>query len=279
MSVRIDRFSTSVAELIMDRPEAMNALSTEQARAIALACAEIAGDPALVVVVLSSAVPKAFCVGADLKERGRFSDDELRAQRPVMRDAFGAVLDLPIPTIAAVDGYALGGGCELALSCDLIVASERAVFGLPEVGLGLIPGGGGTQLLPRRLGLNAAADLIFTGRQVDASEAFRLGLADRLVPADARTAALDLAADIAAKSPVGLRAAKRALRRGLDVDLVSGLVIENQSWEEAAFSTDRKEGIAAFNERRPAVWPSANSGRERSEHQPHRRGGSVDRSG
>jgi enoyl-CoA hydratase/carnithine racemase len=258
VSVRIERFSSSVAELIMDRPEALNALSTDQARAIALACAEIAGDPALVVVVLSSAVPKAFCVGADLKERGRFGDDELRAQRPVMQDAFGAVLDLPIPTIAAVDGYALGGGCELALSCDLIVASERAVFGLPEVGLGLIPGGGGTQLLPRRIGLNAAADLIFTGRQVEASEAFRLGLADRLVPADAaRTAALELAADIATKSPVGLRAAKRALRRGFDVDLVSGLVIENQSWEEAAFSADRKEGIAAFNERRPAAWPSA----------------------
>ena len=258
----------------------MNALSTEQARAIALACAELADDPTLVVVVLSSAVPKAFCVGADLKERGRFSDDDLRAQRPVMQDAFGAVLDLPIPTIAAVEGYALGGGCELALSCDLIVASERAVFGLPEVGLGLIPGGGGTQLLPRRIGLNAAADLIFTGRQVEASEAFRLGLADRLVPAaEARTAALEVAADIAAKSPVGLRAAKQALRRGFDVDLGSGLVIENQSWEEAAFSADRKEGIAAFNERRPAAWPSANSGHERSEHQPHRRGGSMDRSG
>jgi enoyl-CoA hydratase/carnithine racemase len=213
-------------------------------------------------VVLSSAVPKAFCVGADLKERGRFSDDELRGQRPVLQAAFGAVLDLPIPTIAAVDGYALGGGCELALSCDLIVASERAVFGLPEVGLGLIPGGGGTQLLPRRIGLNTAADLIFTGRQVDAWEALRLGLADRLVPADvSRKAALDLAVEIATKSPVALRAAKHALRRGFDVDLVSGLVIENQSWEEAAFSADRKEGIAAFNERRPAAWPSVSRDR------------------
>jgi enoyl-CoA hydratase/carnithine racemase len=278
MSVRIDRPSTSVAELIMDRPEAMNALSTEQARAIALACAELADDPALVVVVLTSAVPKAFCVGADLKERARFSEDELRAQRPVLQDAFGAVLDLPIPTIAAVDGYALGGGCELALSCDLIVASERAVFGLPEVGLGLIPGGGGTQLLPRRIGLNGAADLIFTGRHIDAWEALRLGLADRLVAADAaRTAALELAAEIAAKSPVALRAAKRALRRGFDVDLVSGLVIENQSWEEAAFSADRKEGIAAFTERRQPVWPSADGTRERGEHQPHRRGASGDR--
>jgi enoyl-CoA hydratase/carnithine racemase len=262
VSVRIDRPSVSVAELIMDRPAAMNALSTEQARAIALACAELADDPTLVVVVLSSAVRKAFCVGADLKERGRFSDDELRAQRPVMQDAFGAVLDLPMPTIAAVDGYALGGGCELALSCDLIVASQRAVFGLPEVGLGLIPGGGGTQLLPRRIGLNAAADLIFTGRRLEASEAFRLGVADRLVPADAaRAAALEIAAEIAAKSPVALRAAKRAVRRGFDVDLVSGLVIESQSWEEAAFSADRKEGIAAFNDRRPAAWPSAAEGR------------------
>jgi enoyl-CoA hydratase/carnithine racemase len=179
-----------------------------------------------------------------------------------MQDAFGAVLDLPMPTIAAVDGYALGGGCELALSCDLIVASERAVFGLPEVGLGLIPGGGGTQLLPRRIGLNAAADLIFTGRRLEASEAFRLGVADRLVPADAaRAAALEIAAEIAAKSPVALRAAKRAVRRGFDVDLVSGLVIESQSWEEAAFSADRKEGIAAFNDRRPAAWPSAAEGR------------------
>jgi enoyl-CoA hydratase/carnithine racemase len=280
VSVRIDRPSAPVAELIMDRPEAMNALSTEQARAIALACTELAGDPALVVVVLSSAVAKAFCVGADLKERGRFSDDELRAQRPVMRDAFGAVLDLPIPTIAAVDGYALGGGCELALSCDLIVASERAVFGLPEVGLGLIPGGGGTQLLPRRIGVNAAADLIFTGRRIDASEAFRLGLADRLVPAGtARTTALGLAAEIAAKSPVALRAAKRALHGGFGADLAGGLATENEGWEKAAFSADRKEGIAAFNEHRPADWPSARVGRERSEQQPDRRGAFQDRSG
>ena len=128
--------------------------------------------------------------------------------------------------------------------------------------------------------MNTAADLILTGRRIDASEAFRLGLADRLVPADAaRTAALELAAEIAAKSPVALRAAKRAVHRGFGVDLASGLVIENQSWEMAAFSADRREGIAAFNERRPAVWPSANAGRERSEHQPHRRGASQDRDG
>jgi len=262
VSVRIDRPAAAVAELIMDRPEALNALSTDQARALAAACAELlSADPPPSVVLLTSAVPKAFCVGADLKERGRFGEAEMAAQRPVLQDAFGAVLNLPMPTVAAVEGYALGGGCELALSCDLIVAAENAVFGLPEVGLGLVPGGGGTQLLPRRVGWNAAAELIFTGRQVPAEEAYRLGLADRLVAAgSARAAGLEIANEIAAKSPIALRAAKRALRRGFDVDLPSGLSIENSSWEEAAFSPDRKEGIAAFNERRRPVWPSAAGG-------------------
>ena len=175
-----------------------------------------------------------------------------------MEDAFGAIRILPMPVIAAVEGYALGGGCELALSCDLIVASETSVFGLPEVGLGLIPGGGGTQLLPRRIGWNRAADLIFTGRQVGAEEALRIGLVDRLVAAGtARETALQLATDIAAHSPVSLRAAKLALRQGFDVDLPSGLLIENEGWQHAAFSPDRREGIAAFVAGREPRWPSA----------------------
>jgi enoyl-CoA hydratase/carnithine racemase len=140
----------------------------------------------------------------------------------------------------------------------LIVASQTAVFGLPEVGLGLIPGGGGTQLLPRRVGWNRAADLIFTGRRIDGNDAFRIGIADRLVPAGtAREMALQLAVDVAANSPVSLRAAKLALRRGFDVDLPSGLLIENESWEHAAYSEDRREGIAAFVGRREPRWPSA----------------------
>jgi enoyl-CoA hydratase/carnithine racemase len=125
------------------------------------------------------------------------------------------------------------------------------------VGLGLIPGEGGTQLLPRRIGLNRAADLLLTGRRVGPEEALRIGLVDRLVPEGAaRTGALELAADIASKSPISLRAAKRALRQGVDVDLVSGLEIESRAWEEAAFSTDRVEGIEAFNQRRTPHWPS-----------------------
>lgn len=256
MTVRVERPAPRIAELIMDRPEALNALSVAQARALAEACAALTADVGLSVVVLCSAVDRAFCVGADLKERQAGGDDGLRRARPLLRDAFGGVLNLPVPSLAAVEGYALGGGCELALACDLVVASGSAVFGLPEVGLGLIPGGGGTQLLARRVGPARAADLIFTGRRVAAEEAHQLGLADRLVPAgSARTAALSLAAEIAAQSPLALRHAKAALRAGLDVDLASGLVLEDQHWTAVAFSADRREGIAAFNEGREPRWP------------------------
>lgn len=257
MTVEIGRPSAHVAEVIMNRPEAMNALSTDQARRLGEAAGQLAADDQVSVVIISSALDKAFCVGADLKERRGFDNDDLRRQRPVFQEAFGALRALPVPVIAAVEGFAMGGGCELALCCDLIIASATAVFGLPEVGLGLIPGEGGTQLLPRRIGLNRAADLLLTGRRVGAEEALRIGLADRLVPEGAaRTEAIKLAEEIATKSPISLRAAKRALREGLDVDLVSGLEIESRAWEEAAFSTDRVEGIEAFNTHRAPRWPS-----------------------
>ncbi len=160
-----------VCEIILDRPEALNAIDTAMATRLAQACAELASESDSRVVVLSAAGDRAFCVGADLKERNRLSDAGLLAQREVFRAAFAGVLALPQPVIAAVHGYALGGGCELALCCDLIVADETAVFGLPETTVGLVPGGGGTQLAQRRLGPGRAADLIFTGRQVTADEA------------------------------------------------------------------------------------------------------------
>ena len=264
MTVRVQRPGPHLAELVLDRPEALNAISTAQARALAEACAEVTGDARVRAVVISSSSARAFCVGADLKERRAFGDAELRAQRPVARAAYEGVLGLPVPAIAAVEGYALGGGCEIALACDLIVASETAELGLPEVGLGLVPGGGGTQLLPRRIGWNAAADLIFTGRRVGAAEASRLGLVDRVVAAGtARAAALALAGTIATKSPVALRLAKSALRRGFDVDLPSGLVIEDQAWQRAAFSADRREGIEAFNAGREPRWPDPEPGGSR----------------
>jgi enoyl-CoA hydratase/carnithine racemase len=244
-----------VAEIMLDRPEARNALSTALAVRLTQACAEVAADRSVRAVVLSAAGP-AFCVGADLKERAAMSDADLLAQRLVFRAAFGGVLGLPQPVISAVQGYALGGGCELALSCDVIVADETAEFGLPEVTVGLVPGGGGTQLALRRLGPGRAADLVLTGRRVGAAEAERLGLADRVVPAGtAGQHATVLAERMAANSPVGVRNAKRALRLGAGLPLAAGLEVEDAAWRATAFSADRKEGIAAFTQKRKPQWP------------------------
>ena len=254
--VRLQRYGEHVAEILLDRPDALNAVSTALARDLAAATTLVAAAPDVRAVVLSSSSERAFCVGADLKERNRFTDADLLAQRPVAAAAYRGVLDLPVPAVAAVNGFALGGGFELALSCDLIVADETAVVGLPEVSVGLVPGGGGTQLLTRRVGWSRAADLVFTARRLDAGEALAHGCVDRVVPAgQARAAALELAEAIAANSPVGVRQAKRAMRLGLDVDLATGLVVEEAAWRATAFSPDRAEGIRAFVERRPPVWP------------------------
>ncbi|MEU3602875.1 enoyl-CoA hydratase-related protein [Streptomyces sp. NPDC006798] len=245
-----------VAELVLDRPAAMNAVSSAMARSIAEACTALAADRDVRVTVLTSSHDRAFCVGADLKERNSFSDADLVRQRPLARAAYTGVLELPMPAVAAVHGYALGGGYELALACDVIVADATTVVALPEVSVGVIPGGGGTQLLPRRIGAARAAELVFTARRVAADEALALGLVDRLAAgADARTEALALADRIAGNSPVGLRAAKRALRLGQGLDLKAGLEVEDAAWRTVAFSGDRAEGVAAFNEKRKPVWP------------------------
>ena len=253
-----DGVTGTICEIVLSRPEAMNALSTAMAIRLAQVCAEVAADLRVRAVVLAGAGERAFCVGADLKERAAMSDAEVMAQRPVFRAAFGAVLGLPQPVIAAVHGYALGGGCELALCCDLIVADDTAIFGLPETTVGLVPGGGGTQLALRRLGPGVAADLVLTGRRLDIGEAQRLGLADRRVAAGtAAEHALGLAAQIGANSPVAVRAAKQAIRLGAGVSLAVGLEVEDAAWRRAAMSADRREGIAAFVQKRKPQWPGA----------------------
>src|SRR4029453_8972243 len=257
MTVELGQASAHVAEVVMNRPDVLNALSTDQVRRLGETARKLAADDQVSVVIIGSALERAFCVGADLKERRGVSNDDLRRQRRVFQEAFDDLRALGVPMIAAVEGFALGGGFELALCCDLIIASTTATFGLPEVGLGLIPGEGGTQLLARRIGLNKGAELLLTGRRVGAEEGLSLGFVDRLVPdGRARSDALALAEEIATKSPISLRAAKRALNQGFDVDLATGLEIENSAWEEAAFSIDRREGIEAFNQRRAPQWPS-----------------------
>jgi enoyl-CoA hydratase/carnithine racemase len=262
-----DAGSAVIAEILLDRPP-VNALSSAMARALTITCAEVGADRDVRAVVFSSAPGPAFCAGADLKERAAMSDAEIMAQRPVIRAVFGSVLALPQPVIAAVHGFALGGGCELALSCDLIVADDTAVFGLTEVTVGLVPGGGGTQLMLRRLGTGRATDLVLSGRKVGIDEAERIGLVDRRVRADYATgsgdgeseqalhvAALEVARQIAANSPVAVRAAKRALRNGWGTGLAAALDIEDAAWRTAAASADRREGIAAFAEKRTPAWP------------------------
>lgn len=249
----VRRHESGACEVTLDRPHALNAVSTQLALALIDTFRGIAADSAVRTVVVSSSGEKAFCAGADLKERADFSDDDLLAQRPVIRALFASVRDLPMPAIAAVQGFALGGGFELALSCDLIVADQTAVFGLTEVTVGLVPGGGGTQLLARRIGSGRAADLILTGRKVDAGEAFRLGIADRVVPpGGARDTALGVATAIAANSPLAVRAAKNAVRSAFGAR--AGFDVEDSAWHAAAVSADRREGIAAFAEKRPPNW-------------------------
>jgi enoyl-CoA hydratase/carnithine racemase len=256
-AIRVTRHD-HVVEIELNRPDALNALSTALAREVVDVTSEIARTVDARAVVLTAAGDRAFCVGADLKERNAMSDDDLRAQRVVFRAAFGGVLQLPQPVVAAVHGFALGGGCELALSCDIVVGDETAVLGLPEVTIGLVPGGGGTQLALRRLGAGRAADVVLTGRRIPAGEAHSLGLLDRLVPAgSARAAALELAQQIGGNSPVATRAAKRALRDGWGLDYAAAMDVEDTAWRAAAFSDDRKEGIAAFNDKRPPQWPGS----------------------
>lgn len=242
-----------VAELVLHRPHALNALSSALMAELIDRCAEVAANRDVRAVVLSGAGSRAFCVGADLKERNGFSTDELLRQRTVFRAAFAAVREIPVPVVAAVHGFALGGGLELALSCDLIVVEETAELGLPEVTVGLVPGGGGTQLLARRAGLAAALDLVLTGRRITAREALSLGIANRLA-GEAREAAFEVAAVCAAASPTAVRAAKRAVHDGFGQRLDEGLELEDQAWRTAVAGPDRVEGIAAFNERRPPIW-------------------------
>ncbi len=229
-TIRLSRPGDGIAEITLDRPAAMNAVSSAMAAELTGVCTELAATPEVRVVVFSAAGERAFSAGADLKERAGLTDEDLLRQRHAIRGLFGALLALPQPAIAAVHGFALGGGCELALSCDLVVADETAVFGLPEVTVGLVPGGGGTQLALRRL-------------------------VDRRPARQAPAAARELAGQIAANSPVAVRAAKRALRHGWGVSLETGLDVEDAAWRTAAASPDRREGIAAFAEKRKPVWP------------------------
>ena len=238
----------------LERPEARNAISTEVARELTEAFRTVAEDEDAWVVVLTAAGDKAFCVGADLKERASFSLDDYHANRGPMKAMFEAVRTIPQPSIASIFGFALGGGFELALSCDLIVAAEGTQVGLPEVRVGLLPAGGGTQLLTRKIGPSEAKALIFTGARVDVG-VIGGGLIHDIVPLDSLDAAtMRLAERITEASPIAVREAKASMDATVGLPLEEGIAVEHESWARVVATDDRAEGIAAFNEKRPPEW-------------------------
>ena len=247
------------ATVTLNRPRVLNAMNAEMLRELEAAFTAFAGDPAIRAVLLRGAGGKAFAAGADISELAAAdtadAGEELarRAQRVLSR-----IEKLGKPVIACIDGFALGGGCELTLACTLRLGTENARFGQPELKLGVIPGWGGTQRLPRLIGRSAALKLILTGQIIPAAEALRLGLLDELVPGETESAlmprARELAAQIAAMPPLAVSAALQAVTEGADLPLDEALALEASIFGRLCATADKAEGTAAFLEKRPPAW-------------------------
>ena len=239
-----------VGTILLNRPP-MNALSFQVQEEIRQAALEASQREDVRAVVLYGG-PKVFAAGADINEMAQASYQDMVARSNALQASFTAVARIPKPTIAAITGYALGGGCELALCCDLRIAGEKAKLGQPEIQLGIIPGAGGTQRLPRLVGPARAKELIYTGRFVSAEEALHIGLVDRVVPDDeVYSAAMDMAEQFARGPAYALRAAKEAIDRGLEVDLETGLEIERVQFAALFATEDRAIGMKSFVENGP----------------------------
>ncbi len=238
------------------RPEARNALSRAARAELEQLVDAVEAEAEVRTVIVTGAGDKAFSAGADLKERAGMSEDEVREWLRDLRRTLLAIEASPKVFVAAVNGVAFGGGTELALACDLRVAARTAKLGLTEARLAIIPGGGGTQRLPRLIGPGRAAEMILTGRRVGAEEAYAIGLVERLAPEGtgpegALETAKQLAEEIAGCGPVALAMAKAAMREGLEASLETGLEIEYQRYQATLDTLDRLEGLAAFREKRP----------------------------
>ncbi len=244
----------AVALLTLNRPKALNALSRTVLEALGEAISSVAQDQGVRALVLTGE-GRAFAAGADIEEMSAMSPVEAEAFSRLGHDTFAALEALDVPTIAAVNGFALGGGCEMALSCDFIYASEKAVFGQPEVGLGLIPGFGGTSRLVRRVGVAWAKELVLTGANIKADEALRIGLANRAFEPEALLdGAISAAEAIAANGPVAVRLAKRVLDQGQDADVRTAHALEQNAFGLVFATEDRVEGTGAFVQKRDPAF-------------------------
>jgi enoyl-CoA hydratase len=248
--IRID-WQGSVAVVTIDRQDALNALDVDTLTELRNRLRELAGDDDARVVVLTGAGEKAFVAGADIKYMSGLDPEGAKGWGALGHEAGRLLETMPKPTIAAINGFALGGGCELALACDIRYAASRAKLGQPEINLGIVPGWGGTQRLARICGLGVAKELVFSGRTIDAEEALRIGLVNGVAD-PVLDRALETAAELAAKSPVALSLAKRLCNLTLGVDHAGGLDVEANEFGDLFASEDAKEGLAAFVEKRAA---------------------------
>ncbi|MEH7178544.1 enoyl-CoA hydratase [Neobacillus vireti] len=253
--VVVNRLENGITLITLNRPEAANALSVQMLEELQDAILTCKFDRTVRCIVITGAGEKAFCAGADLKERAGMDPIKVRKTVSLIRGNNNELEALPQPVIAAVNGVALGGGTELALACDIRIASETAKFGLTETSLGIIPGAGGTQRLPRLVGKGRAKELIFTARRIDAREALEIGLVEYMVPSGQLIEkALEIASQIVKNGPIAIAQAKFAIDKGNDVDLNTGLAIEQNAYEVTIPTKDRLEGLQAFKEKRPPVY-------------------------
>ena len=240
-----------IATITFNRPKALNALNSALLEEFSKALDDIAADDNIRVLVLTGAGDKSFVAGADISELATYSSLTAKNFAQKGHGIIAKLQQLPIAVIAAVNGFALGGGTEIAIACDFIYASENAKFGQPEINLGLIPGFGGTQRLPRLIGSNRAKELVFTGKMISAAEAEKIGLANKVVPQDQlMEEVIKTATEIASKGKASLRAAKQAINNGLNTDLATGIHIEVEAFGMCYASSDSKEGTSAFLEKR-----------------------------
>ncbi|HEU5434705.1 MAG TPA: enoyl-CoA hydratase-related protein [Thermomicrobiales bacterium] len=254
MAVDVSR-NGAVATVTLNRPQALNAFDTPQLEHLLAALEALAADRSVRAIVITGAGDKSFAAGADIKEMANLSSDGALAFGKLGHAVMRAAERMPQPVIAAVNGYAFGGGCELALACDIRLASPNALFAQPEVSLGIPPGWGGSQRLPRVVGPGLAAEMIFTGRRVDADEALRIGLVNAVHPLGRlREEASEMAAKIAANSPAAVRAAKRLLSLALGRDQAVGLDTERLTFAATFGTPDQREGMSAFIEKRAAAF-------------------------
>jgi enoyl-CoA hydratase/carnithine racemase len=241
--------------LTLNRPQVMNSFNFDLLRALKAQIDGIRFRPEIRVVIITGAGEKAFCAGADLKERATLPPLQVKEFIFTIRDLFSSIENLNKPVIAAVNGVALGGGTELALSCDIRIASATASMGLTETRLAIIPGAGGTQRLPRLIGRGKAKELIFTGRRVPAEEALAIGLVNQVCAPDHLRKTCDaMAAEICETGPIAIEQAKYAINHGLETDLHTGLAIESNAYWVTIPTQDRLEGLAAFREKRKPVY-------------------------